>query len=95
MYHFLLKGKPHQRIDLLITTSVNIYKTKKNPIVMKICFSEGKLIKQFRTPPPLSKRTPFSTNPPPYFWAIFSEPSLCPNLKNKNPPNFRGEESGS
>ena len=68
MYHFLLKGKPHQRIDLLITTSVNIYKTKKNPIVMKICFSEGKLMKQFRNPPPpLSKRTPFSTNPPPYF----------------------------
>ena len=29
MYHFLVKSKPHERIDLLITTSVNIYETKK------------------------------------------------------------------
>ena len=35
---------------------MNIYQTKeekKNPIVMKACFSEEKLIKQFG-PPPLS-----------------------------------------
>ena len=24
IYHFLVKSKPHERIDLLITTSVNI-----------------------------------------------------------------------
>ena len=28
IYHFLVESKPHERIDLLITTSVNIYKTK-------------------------------------------------------------------
>ena len=28
-YHFLVKSKPHERIDLLITASVNIYQTKK------------------------------------------------------------------
>ena len=36
--HFLVKSKPHERIDLLITANVNIYK-KKIPIVMKTCFS--------------------------------------------------------
>ena len=29
IYHFLVKSKPHERIDLLITASVNIYRTKK------------------------------------------------------------------
>ena len=29
-YHFLAKSKPHERIDLLITTNMNIYQTKKN-----------------------------------------------------------------
>ena len=29
-YHFLVKSKPHERIDLLITTSENIYQTKKS-----------------------------------------------------------------
>ena len=37
IYHFLVKSKPHERIDLLITASVNIYQTKI-PIVMKTCF---------------------------------------------------------
>ena len=30
IYHFLVKRKPHERIDLLITTNVNIYQTKKS-----------------------------------------------------------------
>ena len=38
IYHFLVKSKPHERIELLITASVNIYQTKI-PIVMKACFS--------------------------------------------------------
>ena len=38
IHHFLVKSKPHERIDLLITASVNIYQTKI-PIVMKTCFS--------------------------------------------------------
>ena len=29
IYHFLVESKPHERIDLLITASVNIYPTKK------------------------------------------------------------------
>ena len=38
LYYFLVKSKPHERINLLITASVNIYQTKI-PIVMKTCFS--------------------------------------------------------
>ena len=35
IYHFLVKSKPHERIDLLITAIVNIYETRKNiPIVI-------------------------------------------------------------
>ena len=62
IYHFLVKSKPYERIDLLITTSEYL-PDKKNPIVMKTCFSEGKLMKQFGNTP-LSKRTSLSTNPP-------------------------------
>ena len=29
IYHFLVQSKPHERINLLITASVNIYQTKK------------------------------------------------------------------
>ena len=29
IYHFLVKSRPHERIDLLITASMNIYQTKK------------------------------------------------------------------
>ena len=29
IYHFLVKSKPHERIDLLITACVNIYQKKK------------------------------------------------------------------
>ena len=55
IYHFRVESKPHERIDLLITASVNILPDKKRkksiPIVMKTCFSEGKLMKQFGNPP--------------------------------------------
>ena len=41
IYHFLVESKPHERIDLLITASVNIYQTKKSiPIVMKTFLKE-------------------------------------------------------
>ena len=69
IYHFRVESKPHGRIDLLITASMKIYRTKKEkksiPIVMKTCFSEEKLIKQFGNP--LPKRTP-------YFWTTFLWP---------------------
>ena len=32
---FLLERKPHERIDLLITASVNIYQTKKDKKVFQ------------------------------------------------------------
>ena len=39
IYHFLVKNKPHERTDLMITASVNIYQAKKSiPIVMRTCF---------------------------------------------------------
>ena len=84
IYHFVVKRKPYERIDQLITTSVHIYQTKKNPIVMYTCFSEGKLMKQLGNPF-LSKRTPLSTKPP-ISEQFFHDPPLCPNFKNKNPP---------
>ena len=37
-YHFTVKVKPHEGIDLLITVRVNIYHAKI-PIVMETCFS--------------------------------------------------------
>ena len=46
---------------------------------MKTCFSEGKLMKQFGKPP-LSKRTPLSTNAP-IPEQFFHDPHLCPNFK--------------
>ena len=56
IYHFLVESKPHERIDLLITASMNIYQTKKEkksiPIVMKTGFSGEELIKQFGNPSP-------------------------------------------
>ena len=76
IHHFLVESKPHERIDLLITASNNVYLTKKEkkciPIVMKSCFSEEKLIKQFGNPP-FWENHPFQLTP--YFWAIFSWPA--------------------
>ena len=41
IHHFLVESKPHERIDLLITTSVTIYQTKESiPIAMKIFLKE-------------------------------------------------------
>ena len=52
---------------------------------MRTCFSEEKLIKQFGKPP--FQVTPLFLN------NFFNDPPLCLNFKNKNPPNFRGEET--
>ena len=35
IYHFLEENKPYERIDLLITASVNIYQTKKEKKVFQ------------------------------------------------------------
>ena len=96
IHHFLVESKPHERIDLLITTSVTIYQTKESiPIAMKI-FLKEKWWNNLEPPsPPLSKRTPpLSTNPPPPISEqFFHDPSLCPNFKNKNPPPPSREET--
>ena len=73
IYHFLVISKPHERIDLLITTSVNIY--------------QGKLMKQFgnppkRTPPPFPLIPLFLSNffmtPPPLFVQILKTRTPLP-----------------
>ena len=86
----MVKSKPHERIDLLITASVNIYQTKI-PIVIKTCFSKGKL-KQFGNPPPLTKSTPPSTNLG-FLSNSFMTPLFVQISKTRYPPNFRGEET--
>ena len=35
IYHFVVESKPHERIDLLITASMNIYQTKKDKKVFQ------------------------------------------------------------
>ena len=83
---FSIKKKPHERIDLLITASEHL-PDKKNPIVMKTCFSEGKLMKQFGNPP-LSKRTPpFQLTPHPLFLSnFFMTPVFVQILKTRTHP---------
>ena len=71
MYHFLVESKPHERIDLLITASMNIYQIKKsNEIVMK-AFLKEKWWNNLEAP--VSKRTPLF-QPIPYLWVIFYDP---------------------
>ena len=91
IYHFLVKSKPHERIDLLIATSVNIYLTKKNPIVMKTCFSEGKLMKQFGNS--LFLRGPPFQLTPLVLSNFFMIPLFAQISKTRKPPNFRAEET--
>ena len=85
-----MKGKPHERIDLLITASVNVCQIKKSiPIVMKTCSSQGKLMKQFGTPPPPFLREPLLSTNSPISEQFFYDPPLCPNSKIKI-PQLRG-----
>ena len=62
-YYFLVKSKPHERIDLLITASVNIYQTKEQN-----SNSNGNLPRKTDETiwkPPLSKEPlSLSINPP-------------------------------
>ena len=66
---------------------------KTNPIVMKTCFSEGKLMKQFGNTLFL-RESPLSTNP--LFLSNFFHDSLFAQIsKTRTPPrpNFRREET--
>ena len=58
---------------------------KKNPLVMKTCFSEGKLMKQYGNPP-VSKRTPLSNNSP-ISEQFFHDPLLS-KFKKQEPPSL-------
>ena len=62
IYHFLVESKPHERIDLLITAIMSTYQTKKEkksiPTVMKISFSEEKLINNLELPTPFEGELP-------------------------------------
>ena len=89
MYHFLVKSEPHERIDLLITTSVNIYQTKKSNSNENMLF----LRKTDETiwKPPFIREPPLSTNPP-ISEQIFHDPPLCPNFKSKKSPLILGRE---
>ena len=56
MHHFPVKSKPHERIDLLNTASVNTYQTKI-PIVVKTDETTWKL--PFLRKPPSFQPTPY------------------------------------
>ena len=93
IYDFLVKSKPHERIDLLITTSVNIYETKKSYSNENMLFSRK--TDETIWKPPFLRSSSLSTNPP-ISEQFFHDPPLCRNFKNKSPappPNFRGEET--
>ena len=76
-----MESKPHERIDLLITASKNIYQTKKEK---KSIPMEEKLMKQFGNPPFLREPS-LSTNPT-ISEQVFHDPPLCPNFKNTKHP---------
>ena len=90
IYHFLAENKLHQGIDLLITASVNVYQIKKKrkksiPTVMKTCFTEEKLMKQFGARPPFLRELPFQLTP--LFLSHFLMiPLFVQILKTRNTP---------
>ena len=58
---------------------------KSFPVVMKTCFSEGKLMKRFGTSPFLRE--------PPISEQFFHDPLFVRILKTRSHPNFRGKET--
>ena len=59
---------------------------------MKICYSEGKLMKEFGNPP-LSKRTPLVSTNPLFLTSFFMTLLFVQISKLRNPSNFRAEET--
>ena len=88
IYHFLVEIKPHKKIDLLITASVNIYQTKKGiPIIMKTFLKE-----KWSNMEPFKENPPFSTNPL-SLSNFFITPLLVWISKTRTPPpNSRGRK---
>ena len=86
IYHlYLVKSKPHERIDLLITTGVNIYQTKKSN-------GNENWWSNLETPffPP--EDPPFQLKPLFLLSKFFMTTLLVQISKTRNPPHFRGKE---
>ena len=84
IYHFLVESKPHERMDLLITASVNIYQTKKKYFNNNENFSARKVMKQSGTPLPFLRESSFQLTP--YLWAIFPWPLSLSKFQKQDPP---------
>ena len=86
IHHFLVKRKPHERIGLLITTSVNIYQTKKSSSNENMLF--WRKTDETISKTPLSKGIP----PPPFQLTLlflinfFITPLFGQILKTRNSP---------
>ena len=88
IYYFLVKSKPHERTDLLITASMNTNQTK-TPIVMKTCFFLRKTDETIWKSPPFLRESSLSTNPL-ISEQFFHDPLLIQISKTRYPPNIRG-----
>ena len=86
-YHFLVESKPHERIDLLITESVNIYQTKKEE--KKYSSNNEDILFWRKTDETIWKFPPFYLTPL-FLRQFFHDHPLCPNFKNKKPPTSTG-----
>ena len=99
IYHFLVKSKPHERINLLITAGVNIYHTNSNELIVNNSNSNENMLFLRKTDEticklPLSKRT-LSFNQPPISEQFFHDVPLCLTFKNEIPPPLNiGEGEG-
>ena len=78
-YHFLVKSKPHERIDLLIIANVNIYQTKKKYFNSNVNMFFIRKTDQTTWNLPLSTSSTISEQ-------FFHDPPLCPNFKKQNAP---------
>ena len=85
------QNENHMKEQTIDNNKCEYLPDKQNPMIMKTCFSEGKLIKQFGNPP-LSKRTlpPFQPTSL-YLSNFFMTPLFVQSSKTRIPPtNFRG-----
>ena len=86
VHHFLVESKPHERIDLLITARVNVYRTKKSiSIVMKTFLEKKKKETIWRLPFLREPSSPFSTNP--LSLSNFFMTPLFVRISKRNPPH--------
>ena len=82
IYHFLVESKPHEKINLLTTASVNIYQTKKtySNSNEKMIFLRKTDETIWKPPSPFLREAPISEQ-------FFHDLLLCSNFKNEIPPH--------